>query len=67
MAKYAKALSTDTVSSINSLKDLLCVARCFVFFHRYSMGLSSGEYEGKGCSVMRSRYAAKNALVDALV
>ena len=29
----------EIVSAANSLKYLLCVARCFVFFHRYSIGL----------------------------
>ena len=32
-AAYASAFSTETVSSVYSLQYLLCVARCFVFFH----------------------------------
>ena len=55
MAKYASAFSTDTVESPNSLQYLLWVARCFVFFHRYSIGWLSGEYEGKEYSVIRVR------------
>src|SRR4029453_5707718 len=67
VAKYASALSTETVNVANSLKYLLCVARCFVFFHRYSIGWYSGEYDGNGYSVRRSRWASKNACVAALV
>src|SRR2546422_7503000 len=66
-AKYARALSTETTTAANSLKYLLWVARFFVLRQRYSMGLSSGEYDGKGCSVIRSLRAAKKACVDALV
>ena len=39
VAKYASALSTETVNMANSLKYWLWVARFFVFFHRYSIGL----------------------------
>src|SRR2546426_7121847 len=66
-AKYARALSTETTTAANSLKYLLWVARFFVLRQRYSMGLESGEYDGKGCSVIRSLRAAKKACVDALV
>ena len=39
VAKYASALSTEAVNTANSLKYWLWVARFFVFFHRYSIGL----------------------------
>src|SRR4029453_9741426 len=61
VAKDASALSTETVNMANSLKFWLWVARFLVFFHRYSIGLSSGEYDGRGSAVMRARWAAKNA------
>src|SRR5215475_7200663 len=67
VAKYASALSTEAVNRVNALKYWLWVARFFVFFHRYSIGLSSGAYDGRGSAVMRVRWAAKNAWVDALV
>jgi hypothetical protein len=51
----------------NALKYLLGVARCFVFFHRYAIGLQSGEYDGNGYAVRRSLWANKNACVAALV
>ena len=49
------------------LEVLVCVARCFVFFHRYSIGLSSGAYDGNGYAVRRALCAAKKAVVEALV
>ena len=39
VAKYPSALSTEAVNTANSLKYWLWVARFFVFFHRYSIGL----------------------------
>src|SRR5437870_5968066 len=39
VAKYASALSPEAVNTANSLKYWLGVARFFVFFHRYSIGL----------------------------
>src|SRR5262244_4201306 len=67
VAKYARALSTDTVNAANSLKYWLWVARFFVFFHRYAIGLESGEYDGRGSTVIRARWAAKKAWGAALV
>src|SRR6266478_9735554 len=67
VAQYASALSTEAVNTANSLKYWLWVARFFVFFHRYAIGLSSGAYDGRGSTVIRSRWAAKKAWVAALV
>src|SRR6266446_6825212 len=66
VAKYASALSPEAVNTANSLKYWLGVARFFVFFHRYAIGLSSGAYDGRGSAVMRVLWAAKNAWVEAL-
>ena len=62
-----KAFSTDTVNAANSLKYWLWVARFLVFFHKYSMGWSSGEYDGSRCTVIRCQCVAKNCWVDSLV
>ena len=53
--------STETVTNANASQYWLGGARFLVCCQRYARGVSSGAYDGRGSTVMRSRGAAKNA------
>src|SRR5256885_13030293 len=67
LGEVQQCFVTAICKSVNSGKYLRCVASFLTFFHRYSIGLKSGEYAGSWTFVKRVACAAKNCPIALLV